>query len=665
MDIKQKQIAYSLLTIKTISEDKREITGIATTPESDRAGDIVESDGAEYKLPIPLLWQHDSSQPIGEVYDAKTTKNGIEIKARLVKVDAPSQLAGRLEEAWTSIRTGLVKGLSIGFKPLEYAFMDDGGIRFIKWAWYELSAVTIPANASASITSIKSIDNNLRAALGQKKDKVDAVNPPASDMATKQVKLTKQKDNKMNIEEQLKSYQAERAAKAARQVEIMTKSSEAGATLDEAESEEYDTLKAEIKSIDEHLVRLEDMKSNQKLTVVDNKIDSTKKAVDARSARIVIKDNLPAGIGMARVVKCLGIAKGNLPHAAEIASKMYQDDNRIQLVLKDAVAAGSTSNAGWAGNLVGSETNVYADFIEYLRPQTILGKFGTNGIPSLRNVPFRVPLIGETAGGEGYWVGEGAAKPLTSTAFSRTTLEPLKVANIAVITEELLRSSSPAADVLVRDMLVNALKARLDTDFIDPNKVSDSGVSPASITNAVVPVTSTGNTADDVRCDIKALYEKFIAANNAPTSGVFIMSSITALSLSLMNNALGQREFPDITMNGGFLNGLPVITSEYVTNTIDTSGQYVVLVNAQDIYLGDEGGFAVDISREASLEMTGPSTTMMSMGGEGNAPVATQTVSLWQTNSVGFRAERIISWKKRRVSAVAVLDGVNWGACGS
>jgi hypothetical protein len=43
----------------------------------------------------------------------------------------------------------------------------------------------------------------------------------------------------------------------------------------------------------------------------------------------------------------------------------------------------------------------------------------------------------------------------------------------------------------------------------------------------------------------------FIAAHIAPSSGVFIMSATTALSIGLMLNALGQPEFPGIGMKGG------------------------------------------------------------------------------------------------------------------
>jgi hypothetical protein len=41
-----------------------------------------------------------------------------------------------------------------------------GGVRYVETEVYELSAVTIPANADALITSVKSIDARLRAEHG-------------------------------------------------------------------------------------------------------------------------------------------------------------------------------------------------------------------------------------------------------------------------------------------------------------------------------------------------------------------------------------------------------------------------------------------------------------------------------------------------------------------
>jgi hypothetical protein len=58
--------AYAVLEVKSVDEDKRIITGIATTPTPDRMGDIVEPLGVKFKNPLPLLWQHRSGdKPVG------------------------------------------------------------------------------------------------------------------------------------------------------------------------------------------------------------------------------------------------------------------------------------------------------------------------------------------------------------------------------------------------------------------------------------------------------------------------------------------------------------------------------------------------------------------------------------------------------------------------
>lgn len=150
--------AYSVLEVKAYDDEKREITGWATTPETDRMGDIVEPLGAKFAEEVPLLWQHQHGSPVGTVKFGKPTKAGIPFRASIAKIEAPGVLKDLLEMAWQSVVAKLVRGVSIGFRALEYSFMDGGGIRFTAVEIYELSLVTIPANASATIQTIKAMD---------------------------------------------------------------------------------------------------------------------------------------------------------------------------------------------------------------------------------------------------------------------------------------------------------------------------------------------------------------------------------------------------------------------------------------------------------------------------------------------------------------------------
>jgi uncharacterized protein len=154
--------AYSTLDIKSVDGDRYVIEGIASSPTPDRYGDIVDPLGAKFKTPMPLLWQHQASKPVGEVTFAKPNKSGIPFRASIRKPDefTSETLRERALEAWESVKSGLVRAVSIGFSAIEFAYIENGGIHFKEWEWLELSLVTIPAQAEATITVIKHYDQH-------------------------------------------------------------------------------------------------------------------------------------------------------------------------------------------------------------------------------------------------------------------------------------------------------------------------------------------------------------------------------------------------------------------------------------------------------------------------------------------------------------------------
>lgn len=143
--------AYSTLEIKEFDDETRTIRGIASTPTPDRGEDIVNPEGVKYTLPLPLLWQHNHGDPIGHVVEAEVTKDGISVVAEVA-----TGVTEEIDRYWKLIRSGLVRGLSIGFRGIEVDRVPGSlGLDFKEWEWLELSAVTIPMNAEASITSVK------------------------------------------------------------------------------------------------------------------------------------------------------------------------------------------------------------------------------------------------------------------------------------------------------------------------------------------------------------------------------------------------------------------------------------------------------------------------------------------------------------------------------
>ena len=661
MQIGQITRAWSTLEIKKVGNaEARTIKGTASTPTTDRMGDIVEPLGMEFKNPIPLIWQHKHAEPLGLVYLDQPTAKGVTFSAMFAEPKEPGALKSRIDDAWQAVNLGLVRGVSIGFRTLELNFMDDGGIRFVKTEVVELSLVTIPANAEATITQIKTLDDAALAATGNKSD----ARKLPGDSGEQQRKPEQQKGHTMpkQIAEQISAYEGQRKTAQDRMSALMTLASDDGRTLDEAEAKEYDGCDATVKSISEHVGRLQRLEEQNKvvaLPVAGNGVDAARAARDPVSRVVIRNSHLPPATAFIRFCLATMAGKGN-----RLEAKAYAEGRKdwhsstpeiLQLfddvpnyAMRAAVPAATTYDSTWAGPLVVAQ-NVTAEFAEFLRPMTIIGR-----IPGLRRVPFNISLPRGTGGTSAGWVGEAAPKPITSMTFDTLTLRWAKAAAISVLTEELVRFSNPAAEDVVRRDLAKGITQFLDRQFVDPAVAAVTNVSPASITNGVTPITPSGVNMAAFRADVRLLFQGLLAAGLETSSGVWIMTQQQAIALSLAQNTLGQIIYPTMNAQGGTLLGFPVVASENMpaAGGSPADGYPLIFAIADEIMLADDGQVVVDASREASLQMD--STP------DSPPTAATNMLSLWQLNMLGLRAERWITWLKRRSTAVAYITNSHY-----
>jgi HK97 family phage major capsid protein/HK97 family phage prohead protease len=613
--------AYALLHVKAFDAPTRTFTGIATTPTPDRLGDVIDPLGVTFKNPLPLLWHHDKTQPIGTVTFDPPTPDGITFTATIPDVAEAGTLKARLDEAWQSIKAGIISGVSIGYRALAAAKRISAhadGYRFPRVEVCELSLVTVPANADATILSIKTLD---QAATGR---------PSASASRGVAVMAIPMKQT---TAEQITAFENTRAAKDGRRVELMTKASEDGVTLDDAQTTEYDTLTNEIASVDAHLTRLRALELSQRSLA--KPVVVTPEATRAASPVITVKANVPKGTGFTRYAMAMCATRGNRMEAIEYAKQWHDSTPEVELALKAAVAPGDTVTTPWAGALVPPFQYMADEFMALLRPQTILGK-----VPNLKRVPFRALVPKQTGGGSYAWVGQSNPKPATALQFGTVSLGITKIAGIVTLTTELVRLSSPSAEDLVRNDMIAGIAGFMDHQFIDP-AVAPTGVNPASITNGIAGVPAT----TDPLADLTALITAFAAANLSLSQATFIMSEVNAFALSTRFYATGAREFPDLTLGGGSIFGVPVVTSQ-------TAAQWIILVYGPGILYADDGGVTIDVSMEASVQMN--STP------DDPTTATTVLVSLWQNNLVGLRAERFCNWTRGRDEGVAYLTGAQY-----
>lgn len=453
-----------------------------------------------------------------------------------------------------------------------------------------------------------------------------------------------------NVSDQIKDLENTRAAKVARMEEVAKKAIDAGRSMESDEAEEFDGLDAEIKQLDSDITRLRKLEGlmAQRATPVHGTTAAAATQVRGGGGpTIIIKSADPdekfKGQNYVRQVIAKTLARLDGVDAGGIAQRRWGKSNpQLVQVIRAAVAGGGSGTGEWGSELVTADTRYTGDFIEYLYGLTVFDRL------PLREVPANVTIKGQDGTATGYWVGESKSIPVSKADFSTVNLSPLKVAALAVVSKELLRDSSPSAEMLVRDALGNACAQRVDQTFLGTAAAS-AGVSPAGILNGLTAGSTAGNDIDGVIADVKALYAGFITAHNA--SGLqFVTTESLAKSLGLIQNALGNFAFPGLSASGGLLLGDPLVAGSNV------AAKAMILLKPSDIYKIGDRGVEVSLSTEAAIEMSD------APAGESDTPTAnTSVVSMFQTDSVALKIVRPLNFAKRRASAVAYISDADYG----
>ena len=140
------------LDLKALNENGTFEGRLAVYNNVDEGGDVIEPGAFTKTLQegagsVPLLWQHDTAQPIGTL-SLRDSPQALLCKGVLV-MSVP-----KAREAYDLMKAGAVKGLSIGFKSVKD--IAEGSVRHLKeLRLFEGSVVTLPMNPEAVITGVK------------------------------------------------------------------------------------------------------------------------------------------------------------------------------------------------------------------------------------------------------------------------------------------------------------------------------------------------------------------------------------------------------------------------------------------------------------------------------------------------------------------------------
>ena len=306
--------------------------------------------------------------------------------------------------------------------------------------------------------------------------------------------------------------------------------------------------------------------------------------------------------------------------AAEYARQRWGGFDGVadSLETKAPVASGTTANSP---EVLAFNSRVALGSI---MAETVLGR-----LERVQRVVFVEGAALATGGGTMGWVGEGAPTPLGRLQWGLASLPPLKAAGIIVVSAELARDESPAAEGVTRREIRDGL-VRFHDGALLSDDAAVAGVSPAGILNGVVGVPSV-----DAPTDISVLLNTFTDADGVS----LILSPRNLVGLAMAA--------PGAIVNGKLAGVLPLIASTAAADN-------VIALHEPSLLLADDGGIALDISTQASLIMDDDPNAVVQATGAG--PVHT---SMWQNNMVGLRALRFLNWQLRP-GAVAVVTGASY-----
>jgi HK97 family phage major capsid protein len=347
-----------------------------------------------------------------------------------------------------------------------------------------------------------------------------------------------------------------------------------------------------------------------------------------------------SGLMVARMIKAM-YSTNNEPHtaAAFAAAQNWADVSPIVAHIKGVV-----------GGLTTAElllSPVAQDFSAAVRPLTVLGR-----LQGMRRVPMGVRVITNLSGVRAEFIAQGKPIPVSSADITGLTLYPLKVAALAVVSSELFDASTPGAEGLLTIDLVDACAQATDDAFLDPTNLG-SDEKPASVTSGVVPLTSSGSTFAQIDADLQKMVQQLVAAGSTLIATAWILRPQTAVYLAGLRDTADGLAYPAISVLGGMLKGLPVIVTNNLPGPGSPIANHIVLLDASQVALADEGAAEIAVSKQGTLQMSDTPTNSTTTG------TATTMVSMWQTSSVSIRGVLWVNFILRR-PFVSVLAGVTF-----
>jgi HK97 family phage major capsid protein len=467
----------------------------------------------------------------------------------------------------------------------------------------------------------------------------------------------------MNIAQQIAAAQERRSGFISTMETLLAKAAEETRELTESEQSEFDAAESGVQKADAQLKNLETLERRKAATARPVVAAPNGGAPNPGTVPAQAKPLREKGVGFARLGIAMAEAKRIGVSPIDYAQNRWPDDPDISNALKGmlmsdlpgiqqraAVDPMSTDEnlAAGGGSYLITTRNLTAEFIELLRPETIVGR-----LPGMLRLDFggdgAITVPSQAGGSVAGYVGEGNSIRVSRLSFGQLSLTPSKMATIVPVTNELLRRSNPSIEAMIRTDMVNAVAELLDVSFLSAAAAS---AAPAGILNGVTataagavdlaavgfdPVAATANAA--------AVLVNAMRTSNVPMrTPVWITHNLVREYLRFLRDN-NDRFMYRTELDAGTLFGYPVLATNNVPTAFGAaSTTFLALVDASDIIYAEDQTPVVDVSDQAAIQADSAPATP-----------PTPLISAFQQDMTFFRIRASHTWKRRRDASVAYV----------
>ncbi len=561
----------------------------------------------------PLLFNHNFDNHIGVVCNARIDADNV--GRALVKFSKHGTLANDIRN---KVIEGTMEKISVGYDIKEYQIdYAKGQLIVTKWAPFEISFVTVPADDSVGLNrSLNTITVNLEAKRDMTKEQIEEIKeeqepaqveetpveenkePEVEETQERQVEENKEDENLEDGKDAEHPESVDDDSSTVRETEEIKEEREAAPVEEEkteevAERSEEDELEIreiarELNIDDEELKRalaIKDMTPEAFRTKALNKI-----ATAQRNNEQQIKDSkMEKTFDLNNVIRSLvdGAALGanEAEYSAMAAGAAMQRGRAARggsvFVPAAAMRAASAGNTKADLTAITDEKLMTESYIEMLLPASCLGRLGVTVYSGL-NSPTAIPKMTKSSVDAFGFVDENGAAPEGKAEFANVKLSPKTFAGGNPISRQSLKTV-PGIASLITDHINKAVRIKLE-QLILSDKANDRG--PAGLVKQLVDANRVTKKAafsyKDFLKEIAALTDAGVPAQAIK----FAMSGATAAELE---STLKDNGVSGYIIENGKLAGYEVVTSGVIP------ADHIVLGDFSGITIGEWGGLELDM----------------------------------------------------------------------